>query len=69
MWLKISWAMCGSLKAQRSEVLGMARAKRPICVNALVVETIPKSFGLEAATQGYPDGNDRYRRIFTDTSD
>ena len=31
--------------------------------NALSIETIPKSFGLEAATQGYPDGNEQCRFI------
>jgi hypothetical protein len=36
--------------------------------NTLAMGTIPKSFGLEAATQGFLDGKGQYRKICTDTA-
>ena len=33
------------------------------------METIPKSVGLEAATQGFPDGNKQCTKTFTDNGD
>ena len=32
----------------------------------VAMETIGKSFGLEAATQGFPDGNKQCTKTFTD---
>ncbi|MEA3224882.1 MAG: hypothetical protein U9Q07_02955 [Planctomycetota bacterium] len=36
--------------------------------NAIAKGTIPKSFGLEDATQGSLDGNEQCRKICSDTS-
>jgi len=50
-----------------SEALGGEKLLADMNGDIFVRETIPRSFGLEAATQGCPDGTERYGKIFPGT--